>query len=212
MSLAGPLTAETARVRARYDRISRWYDAQQTLIEGAVRPWRRRLWRHAHGRILEVGVGTGQNFPFYPADLPVTAVDLSPKMIWRARARAERLGLAVGLQVWDVQELPAPDHAFDTAVATFVFCSVPDPVRGLRELARVVRPDGAILLLEHVRIDRPFIGRLMDLLDPLAARVIGAHINRPTVENVRRAALHIEHIESLGPMGMVKLIVAHPPA
>ena len=85
------------------------------------------------------------------------------------------------------------------------------PVRGLRELGRVVKPGGKIVLLEHVRIDSlRIVGKLMDLLDPLVVRVVGAHINRRTVENVRRAGLHVEQVESLAPLGLVKLIVASP--
>ncbi len=72
---------------------------------------------------------------------------------------------------------------------------------------------GRILLLEHVRIDRPgILGKLMDLLDPLVVRIVGAHINRRTAENVRRAGLEVERVEKLAPLGLVKLIVARPPA
>ena len=98
-------------------------------------------------------------------------------------------------------------------VATFVFCSVPDPERSLRELARVVKPDGRIELLEHVRIDRPqLIGKLMDWLDPLVVRVMGAHINRRTAEVVRQSGLEIEEVEDLAPLGLVKLITAWRPS
>jgi ubiquinone/menaquinone biosynthesis C-methylase UbiE len=93
-------------------------------------------------------------------------------------------------------------------VATFVFCSVPDPVQGLREIGRVVRPGGQILLLEHVRIDRPVIGTLMDVLAPLIVRLNGANINRRTVKNVQSAGLQIDRVENLDRMGMFKLIFA----
>ena len=107
-----------------------------------------------------------------------------------------------------VQYLELPLGIFDTVVATFVFCSVPDPIQGLREIGRVVRPAGQILLLEHVRIDRPVIGTLMDTIAPLIVRLNGANINRRTIENVRIAGLHIDRVENLDDMGMFKLIFA----
>lgn len=83
---------------------------------------------------------------------------------------------------------------------------VPDPLLGLRKPARVVKPGGRILVLKHVRIDRPVIGGLMDLLDPLFVRLNGSHINRRTVENVRRAGLAVHVLDAFGPMGVVRLI------
>ena len=203
--------AATEATRARYNRLAPIYDAMEVFSERRFRPWRQKLWSLVPaGRVLEVGVGTGKNMPYYPADAQVTAVDLSDRMLAQARRRAARGGVNVELHEMDAQDLRFEDGAFDTAVATFVFCSVPDPVRGLRELSRVVRPEGRIVLLEHVRVDRPLLGRLMDLLNPIVVRVMGANINRRTVENVRRAGLTIERVEDLAAMGLVKLIVARP--
>jgi len=200
---------ETMATRARYNRIAPLYDFLETLAERRYRNWRQRVWSLVEGpKVLEVGVGTGKNMPYYPPGVQVTGVDLSEKMLLRARRRAERMGLSVALLQMDAQVLDFPDDTFDSAVATFVFCSVPDPVQGLREMARVVRPGGRIVLLEHVRAEHPLLGRLMDLLDPLVARLMGPHINRETVENVRRAGLTLERVEDVGMGGIFKLIVA----
>lgn len=117
--------------------------------------------------------------------------------------------LTANRAIGDVQALDFPAASFDTAIATFVFCSVPDPVLGLRELARVVRPGGQVLLLEHMRSAGPLAGALMDVLNPLVVRLMGANINRRTVENVRTAGLCIEHVEDLGWGGIFKLSAAH---
>lgn len=185
---AGLDARATAATRARYNRIARFYDAIERRNERRFAPMRADLWQRVRGaRALEVGVGTGKNMPFYPPATSMTAIDLAPRMLGQARARAARLGLAVDLREADAQALPFPDASFDTVVATFVFCSVPDPVRGLSEVHRVLRPGGQLLLLEHVLTRKPVLRPLMRLLSPLVVRVMGANIDRETVENVRRA-------------------------
>jgi len=203
--------AFTRATRARYNRIAVVYDLMEAFIERtAFAAWRQRLWAGVPaGRVLEVGVGTGKNLPYYPAGAQVTAIDLSERMLERTRRRATDLGVRVDLRLMDAQRLAFPAGAFDAAVATFVFCSVPDPVQGLRELGRVVRPGGDIWLLEHMRVDRPVIGPLMDLLNPLVVRMVGANINRRTVENVRRAGLILVSVEHLQGE-LVRLIHARP--
>ncbi|HID62333.1 MAG TPA: class I SAM-dependent methyltransferase, partial [Anaerolineae bacterium] len=184
-------TQLTALTRARYNRLAPIYDWLETFVEAlSFRCWRERLWGQVKGqKILEVGVGTGKNMPYYPPQAQVTAVDLSDRMVDRARHKAQRLGLDVEVREMDAQRLDFLDDSFDAAVATFVFCSVPDPVLGLRELARVVRPGGQIILLEHTRAENPLLGRLMDWLNPFVVRIMGANINRRTVDNVQRAGL-----------------------
>jgi phosphatidylethanolamine/phosphatidyl-N-methylethanolamine N-methyltransferase len=203
---------ETARTEARYDRIAPIYDLIEVLPEQQFRSWREKVWAQVpEGRVLEVGVGTGRNLPYHPPGVQVVGIDISERMLRRAQQRAEELGKTVELYQMDAQRLDFSDDSFDAAVATFIFCSVPDAVQGLRELGRVVKPEGKILLLEHVRINKPeAIGKVMDLLDPMVMRLVGPLINRCTEENVRRAGLEVDCTEALTPMDLVKLIFARP--
>jgi len=148
--------------------------------------------------------------PYYPDSVHVTAIDLSDRMLSGARRRARRLGLDVDLRQMDAQVLAFPSDTFDTVLATFVFCSVPDPVIGLRELARVCKPQGQIRLLEHMRARNEALGLLMDVANPFVVRIMGANINRRTIDNIESAGLRVERVEDLSVQGIFKLIVARP--
>ena len=199
----------TARTQKRYQRLSSVYDRMEGMAEKRYRPWRERLWSLVEdSKVLEVGVGTGKNMPYYPPGSKITGIDLTPGMLERARKRAATSGIQADLHLGDIQALEFPDATFDAAVATFVFCSVPDPVLGLRELKRVVKPGGQVLLLEHMRSPDPLLGRIMDLLNPLVVSIMGANINRRTLENLQESGLRLERLEDLGVAGIFKLIVA----
>jgi ubiquinone/menaquinone biosynthesis C-methylase UbiE len=200
---------DTKRTRRRYDRIAFMYDIMEAPLERRrFSIWRSRLREHITGdRALEVGVGTGKNLPFYPPGVQMTAIDLSPRMLARAHKRAAKLDTAVELLEMDVQQLAFSDDYFDTVFATFVFCSVPDPVAGLMELRRVCKPDGQLLLLEHMRPENLLLGILFDILNPLIVRMMGANINRRTVENIQKAGWYIQLEEHLS-MDIVRWISA----
>ena len=202
----------TSLTQKRYDRQAGLFDFWEAPIEAlAFKRLRKRLWGEVRGRShLEVGVGTGKNLRYHPEGARSVAVDISPRMLRRAATRAERLGLGIDLVLADAQRLPFRDGAFDAAAATFVFCSVPHPVLGLREVRRVLRPDGKLHLLEHVRARNPIVGKLMDWMNPLWVRVSGANINRDTVANVQRAGFALDSVESRG-FGMLRLIRGAPP-
>ena len=199
----------TETTKKRYDRIAFLYDLMEGLIERSrYNKWRELLWSKAEGtHILEVGVGTGKNFTFYPADAEITAIDFSEKMLKRARYRASKQMVKVRLQQMDAQHLEFEANTFDTVVASFVFCSVPDPVRGLMEIERVCKPGGKIVLLEHVLSANRVLGWLMNLANPVVVRIVGANINRRTEENVIKSGLVIEQVIDLG-VGILKLIEA----
>ncbi|MGQ9629065.1 MAG: class I SAM-dependent methyltransferase [bacterium] len=197
----------TARIRRRYDRNAPLYDACEALQELLTfRKWRKRVWDEVVGeRVLEVGIGTGRNIPYHPADKSIVGIDFSPKMLKRARRRWP----GRDLRLMDAQSMEFPDDSFDSVVSTFVFCSVPDALLGLKEVRRVCRPGGQVVMLEHVRSKSKILGPLMDLLNPLFVSLTGSNINRDTVENARRAGLRVIREENLWG-DVVKLIVAEP--
>ena len=203
--------SQTDLVRRRYDRVAPIYDAMEWVAEFRFSKWRRDQWDRVEGdEILELGVGTGKNLPYYPEGRDITAIDIAPKMLKRARRRAEKEGVEVALLEADAQDLPFDDNSFDAAVATFVFCSVPDPVQGLKEALRVVRPGGQLILVEHVLSGLPVLHSLMRWFDWLPVHVWGAHIDRQTVKNVERAGFS-EVRETPLALDVVKRIEARVP-
>ncbi|MFC1815439.1 class I SAM-dependent methyltransferase [Thermodesulfobacteriota bacterium] len=186
-------------IRKRYNHLALIYDYMEAPLERfRFSTWRNRLPDHIGGhRILEVGVGTGKNFPYYPHGVEVTAIDFSPGMLKQARKKISKHNIKVKLLEMDAQQLAFPDHYFDTVFAAFVFCSVPDPVSGLRELKRVCKPNGRLLLLEHMRPGNSILGLIFDLLNPMVVRMMGANINRRTMANIRKAGWKIRVKERL---------------
>ena len=197
--------------RNRYNRIAFIYDLMEAPLEFLrLASWREKLRSCIiGGRALEIGVGTGKNLPYYPPGVKVSAIDFSRRMLRRARKKALQNNLKVAFLEMDAQQLAFPDHFFDTIFATFVFCSVPDPVLGLKELRRVCKPDGSLLLLEHVRPGNPLLGYLFDLVNPFVVRMMGANINRMTIDYIKSAGWQIKNDQKLS-SDIVRWIEAKP--
>jgi ubiquinone/menaquinone biosynthesis C-methylase UbiE len=185
----------TSKGGRRYDRIA-WLYALPWEPRGftELRP---ALLADIAGEVLEVGVGTGANLPYYPRGVQLTAIDVSSKMLSRAVRKARETGKGSDFYCMDVEDLSFPDESFNFVIATLVFCSVEDPLRGLKEIRRVLKPDGELRMLEHVRSEGQFLGRAMDLLNPLA-RLIGDNINRRTAETIEAAEFELLSVQSKG--------------
>jgi ubiquinone/menaquinone biosynthesis C-methylase UbiE len=172
-----------------------------------IRKWRRLLWsRVESSRVLEIGVGTGNNIPYYTQDAEITAIDFSEEMLRRARDRARRQKVKVNLQQMDAQNLEFADNTFDTVTGTMVFCSIPDPVRGIREVERVCKPGGKVVLLEQDLSSNRFSRWLVKLVNPLVMRM-GSDFRRRTIEDVAKSGLKVEWVTNLW-AGLFKLIEA----
>ncbi len=151
--------------------------------------WRRWLVAGAHGRVLDLGTGTGRNLPLLPRGTTAVAVDPSLDALERARRRAPSVPLIAAR----AEALPFRDRSFDTVLSGLVFCSVDEPARGLAEVKRVLRPDGRLRMLEHVRSTVPWRARLQDVIQPAWTWAAGGcHPNRETESTVEQAGFRIE--------------------
>ncbi|WP_082235469.1 class I SAM-dependent methyltransferase [Halobacillus massiliensis] len=185
---------QTKTIKKRYNRISGVFDLMDHMIRDE---WRKTLLQEAYGETLEVGVGTGANLKYYNDHARVTGIDFSPKMLHKAQEKAGHLTGHFELMEMDAQNLKFNDNTFDTVVSTCVFCSVPDPIQGLKEIRRVTKPAGQIIMLEHMRSDVEWQGKIMDILNPIGLKIIGANINRRTMDNIEKAGLKVIRQEQL---------------
>ncbi|MFQ6052486.1 MAG: class I SAM-dependent methyltransferase [Candidatus Hydrothermarchaeota archaeon] len=198
-------------VKRRYDRIANFYNFYELPMEIIFfKKWRKELLSDLHGRVLEIGVGTGKNLTYYPNDSEVTGIDISPKMLEKARKLIIAKNLTnIDLKIMDAEHIDFPDDYFDFVVGTFVLCSVPDPVSTLKEMSRVCKDNGKIMLLEHMQSQNPFIAKILDFINPLTRDIFGFNVNRKTIVNIKKAGLKIEKAQNLL-ADIFKMIVAAP--
>jgi ubiquinone/menaquinone biosynthesis C-methylase UbiE len=174
------------------------YDHIMRLPErSCLRQWRREILAEAQGQVLEIGSGTGVNLPLYPPHVSgLVAVEPSPHMARRIDVSSYTGGGAVKVEQCFVEDLGLESQSIDTAVCMLVLCTVPDPVSLLREVRRVLRPEGKLLFLEHVASEREGTLRLQHRIDPLWCRLAGGcRLIRDTAGAIEEAGFEIERIE-----------------
>jgi ubiquinone/menaquinone biosynthesis C-methylase UbiE len=198
-------TADTV-TREKWDKASRSFDLMTFADDRRYGPFKQELFAKVRGETLMVAAGTGNDFKFFPKGLSFTAIDISPKMLEKAQLKAAQYQGSINLRQMDVCNLEFPDARFDTIVTVCTFCSVPQPVAGLRELRRVLKPGGRILMFEHVRSAIGPFGIMLDLMTALS-RKFGPDMNRDTVGNVQKAGFRLQRVVNVY-MDIVKTIEA----
>ncbi|CAM3704420.1 class I SAM-dependent methyltransferase [Kibdelosporangium persicum] len=200
------------RLRAKWDQYAPRYDRDISFFERLqFRGGREWVCSQAHGDVLEVAVGTGLNLPLYPHGVRLTGVDFSPAMLELARVRAAGLGQDIDLHEGDAQALPFPDASFDTVVCTLGLCGFPDERTAIAEMHRVLRPNGTLLLLDHVGSHHRLIYFGQWLLEKLTVRTLGDYQTRRPLPLVEQAGFVIHRQERLK-AGMVERVAATKPS
>ena len=190
----------------KWDAASRTLDFFSFAEDRRLGPYKRRLFEKIKGVTLLVAAGTGNDFKFLPPNKKIISIDISPKMLERAAKKAAAYSGTIELHEMDVCNLGFPDAVFDTVLTVCTFCSVPKPIAGLRELHRVLKSDGQLLMVEHVRSGIGPLGVLMDLMTPITTR-FGPALNRDTVGNVQKAGFRLHRVENIH-LDVVKAIEA----
>jgi len=190
----------------KWDRASLTYDLMTRGEDWRQGEEKRRLFARIRGKTLLVAVGTGNDLKYLPAGSDIVAIDISPRMIEQAQAKAARCAGKITLLPMDAQQLAFPDNAFDTMLTVCTFCSVPNPVQGLKELYRVLKPDGQLLMFEHVRSKIGPFALFLDFMTFLT-RKFGPDLNRDTVGNMLRAGFRLRREENVY-LDIVKIIEA----
>ncbi len=206
-STADRVALESRRVEKVYSVLARVYDDS---FDWALGPGRRRaLARLAVGpgdRVLEVGVGTGLSLPHYPTGCRLTGIDISEPMLEQARERAEELGRQVDLRRMDARELEFPDASFDHVLAPYVISVVPEPRRVMREMVRVCRPGGTVLVVNHFLGSRRVLRPFERLLTP-ATQWIGFRTDLPVEVVTESPGLVVDSVERVNLLGLWQLLV-----
>jgi ubiquinone/menaquinone biosynthesis C-methylase UbiE len=193
----------------KYLRISRFYDFYEYPIERFLfKKLRTEVISFAKKKTLEVGVGTGKNLPYYKSEIELTAIDFSSGMLGIAQHKYGKTKLKkLTFLEMDVQNLSFKDNTFDTIISTFVFCTVPDPISGLKELRHVLKPSGKAVFLEHMKSNSKFINIPLFFMDLFTRIILGTSMLRKTQENIEFAGFTIELVNNKA-FDILRMIIA----
>ncbi len=193
----------------KWDNAAKSFDIMNSGIELRYGEKKREWFSRSEGRTLLVAVGTGLDLQYFSPEQKVVGIDISSKMLEKAKVKSNDLASDTELVRADAQMLGFSDNSFDSVVTSCTFCSVPDPVSGLKEIRRVMKPGGKLLMFEHVRSNIFWMGPMMDLLTKVT-RKVGPDLNRRTRENVVRAGFRLTREINVY-LDMVKLFEAVKP-
>ncbi|MGJ7912974.1 class I SAM-dependent methyltransferase [Neobacillus sp. LXY-1] len=176
---------------------AKWYDFFMNPLEKRkFIKIRQELLSKASGRVLEIGSGTGINFPLYKGVDKVVAIEPSPFMQERSRKKQSQASVPIKVVQASAEQLPFESDTFDTVVATLVFCTIPQPEKAIEEMRRVCKPNGKILLFEHVKMENRFLAVLQDWLSPAWKKICdGCCLNRETLTLLRSNGISILNVE-----------------
>jgi ubiquinone/menaquinone biosynthesis C-methylase UbiE len=176
---------------------AKWYDKfMNPLEQGAFREIRKDLIQRASGKVLELGSGTGINFPFYQDVQSVIAIEPNPSMIQHSLMKKEIASVPIEILQSSAEELPFPDHSFDTVVATLVFCTIQNVEKALQEIHRICKPNGKILLFEHVLMKNPVLRKIQIHLTPFWSKICdGCCLDRDTVSVLHKHGFRIIELQ-----------------
>jgi len=176
-----------------FDKQANAYERRRRSLQQAKE--RSRLLKSAYGNVLEASVGAGNNFPFYPSGVHVTAVDFSPKMIEKARISSKECNIAADFITHDLEHLDFDAKFFDTIVSTLSLCAYQNPEHVLKKFGQWIKPGGNILLLEHGMSTNSVCAWMQNRLDKISVKFFGCHQNRDILKLVREAGIEIVHME-----------------
>ncbi len=196
-----------------YDKHADNYDRMTSMMEKLFSK-QAKIFKLLKGSILELGVGTGNNLINYNNSANVTALDWSPQMVRNAKLKIKRLGLKniTDIIVGDIQQLNKYFNpgSFDYVVSRCVFCSVPDPVKGLKEVGKVLRPSGKLVQIEHGLSNFKLLNIIMKIFDPVTTKFQGAHIARNILKNLEISGFNTIYTRAIDPANIIKLIISKP--